>query len=150
MTEQMTVWRPQTDDCRWKDVPITQYKSDGTHFKDVTRQVLFDDPNLLCQLRYFEVAAGGYSTLERHEHMHAVMIIRGCGQALVDDELFAVGMHDLVTVPPMCWHQFRAAADEPLGFLCLVNVERDRPQLPGADDLAALRRLPMVADFIRV
>jgi hypothetical protein len=50
----------------------------------------------------------------------------------------------------MQWHQFRAAEDAPLGFLCVVATERDRPQLPGADDLAALRQNAKVADFIRV
>jgi hypothetical protein len=30
----------------------------------------------------------------------------------------------------MTWHQFRAAPDSPLGFLCLVAADRDRPQLP--------------------
>jgi hypothetical protein len=49
----------------------------------------------------------------------------------------------------MQWHQFRAAEDAPLGFLCLVAADRDRPQLPDADDLAALRQDAKVADFIR-
>ncbi len=50
----------------------------------------------------------------------------------------------------MTWHQFRATADEPLGFLCLVNVERDRPERPNADTLAALKADPRVAEFIRL
>jgi hypothetical protein len=33
----------------------------------------------------------------------------------------------------MTWHQFLADAGEPLGFLCMVPSERDRPQLPTAD-----------------
>jgi hypothetical protein len=49
----------------------------------------------------------------------------------------------------MTWHQFRAAEDAPLGFLCLVSSERDRPQLPSDEDLAALRRNPAIAAFIR-
>jgi hypothetical protein len=49
----------------------------------------------------------------------------------------------------MEWHQFRAAEDAPLGFLCLVAAERDRPQLPSPDDLAVLRQNVKVADFIR-
>ena len=49
----------------------------------------------------------------------------------------------------MTWHQFRAADDEPLGFLCLVNTDRDRPALPTEADLADLRRDPTVAAFIR-
>ena len=54
-------------------VDVLEYKRDrGAPFRDVTRQVLFDDPPLACQLRYFEVAPGGHTTLERHEHAHAV------------------------------------------------------------------------------
>jgi hypothetical protein len=55
-----------------------------------------------------------------------------------------------VSIPPMTWHQFRANLDQPLGFLCMVNAERDRPQLPTESDLEALRENPNVAAFIRV
>src|SRR5436309_1549846 len=81
------------------------------------------------------VAPAGYSTLERHEHAHAVMILRGAGQVLVGDEVFPVNTFDLVTVPPLTWHQFRAASESPLGFLCMVDAERDKSQLPSARDL---------------
>ena len=84
------------------------------------------------ELRYFEVAPGGFSTLERHEHMHAVLILRGRGHCLVGDEVKQLETRDLVTVPPMTWHQFRATTDEPLGFLCMVDAQRDKPQLPDA------------------
>lgn len=136
---------------RWEDVPVLAYKQvDSAPFRDVTRQVLFEDPALACQWRYFEVAPDGHTTLERHAHVHAVMIVRGRGECLVGDSIFPVDEHDLVKVPPLTWHQFRAPPDTPLGFLCLVNVERDRPQLPSADDLAALRSDPRRAEFIRV
>ena len=62
----------------------------------------------------------------------------------------AVAPFDLVEVPALTWHQFRATADLPLGFLCMVNSTRDRPQLPDADALAALRADPAIAAFIRV
>ena len=54
------------------------YKADGSHFAGITRQTLFEGGDgLACQLRYFEVAPGGWSSLERHHHAHAVMIVRG-------------------------------------------------------------------------
>ena len=135
---------------RWERVDLLAYKQEGSApFKDVTRQVLFDDPNLPTQLRYFEVAPGGHSTLEKHEHVHAVMILRGRGHCLVGDKVFEVDTQDLVHIPPSTWHQFRATSEAPLGFLCMVNAARDRPQLPGAADLEALQRMPEVADFIR-
>jgi len=133
----------------WQGVEILRYKAEGSApFKDITRQILFQDPTLACELRYFEVGASGYSTLERHEHTHAVMILHGRGRCLVGDRVFEVGEHDLVHIPPLTWHQFRAESDAPLGFLCMVNAERDRPQLPTEEDLRALRRDPEVAAFI--
>ena len=95
-------------------------------------------PDHATELRYFEIAAGGYSTLERHEHTHAVLILRGSGSVQIGSEVHALGEHDLVTVDPLTWHQFRAAPDSALGFLCLVARERDRPQLPGPYDMATL------------
>ena len=141
--------RPQTAVSRWDGVAELRYKAEGSApFRDITRQVLFQDPALACELRYFEMQPAGYSTLERHEHAHAVMIQRGEGRVLVGDRVFDVREHDLVHVPALTWHQFRAAQDAPLGFLCMVNAARDRPQLPSPDDLAALRALPEVAAFL--
>jgi quercetin dioxygenase-like cupin family protein len=136
---------------RWDEVPLMAYKDPGSApFRDVTRQVLFERDDLGCQLRYFEVAAGGHSTLERHHHVHGVMVLRGRGRALVGSTIHSLETHDLIEVPPMTWHQFRADADEPLGFLCMVNRERDRPVLPTGDDLVELRRDPTVGEFIRL
>lgn len=133
----------------WENTPVLAYKEGGP-YKDVTRQILFEGAESLpAQWRYFEVAPGGHSTLERHEHIHWVLILRGRGACLVGDEITDIAEHDLVEIQPMQWHQFRAAEDAPLGFLCLVAAERDRPQLPNADDLAALRRNVKIAEFIR-
>ncbi len=125
----------------WDGVEVRRYKEEGAApFKDVTRQVLFATPGLPCELRYFEVAPGGWTTLERHEHVHAVMVIRGRGQCLVGDRAYDIGLHDLVSVPPMHWHQFHATGEEPLGFLCMVTAERDRPQLPAEGEVEAISR----------
>ncbi len=48
----------------------------------------------------------------------------------------------------MTWHQFRATSNEPLGFLCLVNVERDRPILPNEEELAEMKKAGDVAKFL--
>jgi quercetin dioxygenase-like cupin family protein len=134
---------------RWREVDVLEYKRHGSApFRDVTRQVLFDDPALASQLRYFEVAPGGHTTLERHEHAHAVVVQKGAGRCLIGDKVYDLAEHDLVHVPALTWHQFRAGDDTPLGFLCMVNAVRDRPQLPSADDLARLRLDPGVAAFI--
>jgi quercetin dioxygenase-like cupin family protein len=146
-----TSHRPQIGAGRWRGVDVREYKAEGSApFREVTRQVLFDDPALASQLRYFEVAAGGHTTLERHEHAHAVIVHRGAGRCLIGERIYELGEHDLVHVPALAWHQFRAGAAAPLGFLCMVNAVRDRPQLPGAVDLARLRADPDIAAFIAV
>ena len=141
----------QTDPFRWEGVPVLPYKEEGTHFKGITRQVLFEAAEGLgAQLRYFEIEPGGHSTLERHDHVHSVMVIRGCGQCLVDTEIHDLRVNDLVYVPARNWHQFRANCGEPLGFLCLVRSDRDEPERPDKAALAALRADPTVGAFIRV
>ncbi|MBN9563361.1 MAG: cupin domain-containing protein [Alphaproteobacteria bacterium] len=141
--------RESRPDYRWAGVDHMPYKEEGSApFKAISRQVLFAEQQLGCELRYFEMAAGGYSTLERHEHVHAVMILRGRGRCLLGEEVREVGPRDLVTIPSWTWHQFRATEGEPLGFLCMVNAERDRPQLPSEQELATLKTVPQVAEFL--
>jgi mannose-6-phosphate isomerase-like protein (cupin superfamily) len=145
-----TPHRAAHPDHRWDGVTLMPYKEDDRAlFKSITRQVLFSDPELDGELRYFEVAANGFSTLERHEHMHAVLILRGRGHCLVGNEIKSLETRDLVTVPPMTWHQFRADKGEPLGFLCMVNARRDKPQLPSPSELAHLKADPAIAAFLQ-
>jgi quercetin dioxygenase-like cupin family protein len=149
VTGDRMIHRRARGDYRWQGVDELPYKEDGRAlFRSITRQVLFSDPGMAGELRYFEVAPGGFSTLERHEHPHAVLILRGCGHCLVGREVRALATRDLVTVPPMTWHQFRATSSEPLGFLCMVNAVRDKPQTPCADELAELMGDPEVAAFL--
>jgi quercetin dioxygenase-like cupin family protein len=143
------VVRKAVEPGRWQRVQILNYKKEGeAPFEGVTRQVLFEDAGG-AQWRYFEVAPKGHTTLERHEHTHAVMILHGGGRCLVGDQVYDVSERDLVCVPPLTWHQFRASDDTALGFLCLVSRERDRPQLPTEEQMAKLCADPVLAAFIR-
>lgn len=135
---------------RWENIPLLAYKEDGNCFKDITRQILFEGAaDIPCQLRYFEVASGGHSTLEHHEHLHLVVIARGEGHVLIGEKIHSVREHDVMMIPSHTWHQFRATSDKPLGFYCIVNTERDRPVRPNEDDLKSLCRKPEIAAFIR-
>ena len=136
---------------RWEGVAVEAYKAAGEPFRGVTRQVLFGpDAGGRSELRYFEVEAGGWTTLERHAHVHQVLVLCGRGRALVGDRLVDLAPLDALEVPAKSWHQLRAAEDEALGFLCLVDRERDRPERPAPEDLAALRARPELAEFLRV
>jgi len=90
-----TTHRATKGNYRWQGVEVLPYKEDDRAlFKTITRQVLFSDPELTGELRYFEVAPGGFSTLERHRHMHAVLVLRGRGHCLVGSEVKRLAPHD--------------------------------------------------------
>jgi mannose-6-phosphate isomerase-like protein (cupin superfamily) len=145
-----TIHRSASKNFRWEGVDVLPYKEDERAlFKSITRQTLFSDADLDGELRYFEMAVGGFSTLERHEHMHAVLILRGRGHCLVGREVRPIETRDLITVPAMTWHQFRATEGEALGFLCMVNARRDKPQLPTEAEVADLESDPRIAAFLR-
>src|SRR5258707_11640164 len=94
-------------DYRWEGVEELPYKEDDRAlFKSITRQVLFSDPELQSELRYFEMAARGFSSLERHQHMHEVLILRGRGHCLVCREVKPVETRDLLHVPAITLHPF--------------------------------------------
>src|SRR3954464_3512902 len=87
--------RAATADFGWENVEQRPYKEDERAlYKTITRQVLFSDPEMAGELRYFEVAPGGFSTLERHAHMHGVLILRGSGHCLVGDEVKSLSTND--------------------------------------------------------
>lgn len=134
----------------WDSISVLAYKDREGPFKDVTRQIRFEAQlELSCQVRYFEVGAGGHSTLERHRHAHFVVVIRGEGEALIGDQIHQLLDKDVVLVPSNSWHQFRATQGKPLGFLGIVNGERDKPVLPTPEELGMMRRSSDVAAFIR-
>lgn len=141
---------PQDEPYRWSGVVEHEYKeSDGT-FLDVSRRVLCrDDDGQGVEVRYFEVGPGGHTTLEKHEHTHIVIPLRGRGHALVHDRVVPIEMHDVIYVPSWSWHQFRADAGDYLGMLCTVPIDRDRPTLPTSAELEALRNDPVIMEFIR-
>lgn len=119
-------------DFTWEGVDLEAYKSTTETWRGITRRELIGKrgESTRFHVRYFEIEPGGYSTLERHEHEHAVIPLRGRGEVQFGCYIYSVGPGDVVYVGPDDAHQFRNPddAEEPFGFLCLVNAERDRPQ----------------------
>jgi len=128
VTEGSRVLRFQPE-FRWQGVPVADYKSSADHWAGVSRMVLVGDAGEKThfQLRYFEIAPGGFSSLEHHEHEHAVFVVRGQGEVQLGDQVYQVGFGDTIYVAPQEAHQFRNPRQEPFGFLCVVDAERDRP-----------------------
>ncbi len=139
---------------RWEGVPERDYKPSaleerGMQWQGLTRHTLVDhrERPTTFDLRYFEIAPGGFSSLEKHEHAHVVVVLRGAGRALVGDEVVELAPHDALLVPPLAPHRWVNAGDGPFGFLCPVDGERDRPQPVDDAEWEALRADPATAPF---
>jgi len=124
----------------WDGVEKKLYKTDTTNFKGVTRYSLLGESDyeweLNMQTRYFEVEAGGYTSLEFHRHPHSVVVIRGSGSVVLGNEVHLLGLHDVVFISPETLHQFHADQGESLGFICIVDRYRDKPMVPTSDQVA--------------
>jgi quercetin dioxygenase-like cupin family protein len=77
-------------------------------------------------VRYFRVAAGARTALERHPHDHGVVIEHGRARVTVGEERHELGPGDVVYVAGDELHCFEALGDEPLGFICVVPAARRR------------------------
>jgi quercetin dioxygenase-like cupin family protein len=114
----------------WPATPPQLYKVGGEAFCEVNRRVLLGPAvgdALAFEVRYFEVAPGGWTSFEHHEHPHAVLVLAGRGEVRLPDGSQPIAPFDVVYVAPGEPHQFRADAAERLGILCIVDAERDRP-----------------------
>jgi len=114
---------------RWQGVPVNDYKQPAEHWQKVTRMLLVGgrDEATGFHVRYFEIAPGGFTSLEQHVHEHAVVVLRGRGQVQLGDAVHDLSFGDTVYVAPREPHQFRNPSPEPFGFLCIVDAERDQP-----------------------
>jgi quercetin dioxygenase-like cupin family protein len=115
----------------WDGIEREPYKETTETWRGISRLELLGKrgESTGFHLRYFEIAPGGYSTLEKHEHEHVVVPLRGRGEARFGCFIHRVGPGDVVYVAPGDPHQFRnpTEAEEPFGFLCIVSAERDVP-----------------------
>jgi quercetin dioxygenase-like cupin family protein len=137
----------------WAGLDREAYKPEGSNFRAVTRQVLLGEGDgegdLNSVTRYYEIEPGGYSSLERHQHPHTVVILRGVGRVILEDRITQIRPYDCVYVAPNCLHQFLAMESEPLGFLCIVDRERDTGKPASEEDVARLQSNPALAGLFR-
>ncbi len=139
------------DKFSWKGVERKDYKTDGHNFKDIHRYTLLSDehPELNSETRYFEIQPGGYSSLEYHRHPHSVIIIRGKGHVILNNEISEISAFDVVYISPDTIHQFHADDGAELGFICIVDRYRDRPAVPSDEKIRSMIDSEEVLDKIR-
>ena len=113
----------------WEGLDILPYKDVPGSHQGVIRQNLLKEGDTDFEVRYFEVAPGGFTSFEKHEHEHFVVVLRGKGEVRLGDEIAEIEGMDLVRVSGSVPHQFRNTGDEPFGILCVVDRVRDKPTL---------------------
>ncbi len=139
---------------RWQGLVARAYKEHtgdepGMGWRGVLRFDIGRPPVVPAQfaLRYFEIEPEGYSSLEKHTHIHLVVAVRGRGKALVGTRLIEMKPLDIVYVPPEVPHRWLNPYSEPFGFLCVVDAERDRPRPVSQAEWELLRSHPETAPW---
>ena len=117
-------------DWNWEGRDSSPYKDAGDlTFRGVRRVELVGrfGERTRSDLRYFEVEPGGHTSLEKHVHTHVVIGARGEGVLLLGGRRMPLRHLDVACVGPMEAHQLRNETEEPFGFFCVVDHDRDRP-----------------------
>ena len=112
--------------------PVAYKAANDLPFRDVSRTELIGTAGeqTAFDLRYFEIGPGGHSSLEKHVHTHVVIGARGEGTLIRGGTRVTVKPFDIAYVPPLQVHQLTNESSEPVGFFCIVDHDRDRPQKP--------------------
>ena len=139
---------------RWVGIDPTDYKPGGgaergMGWNGITRHALGDPagPSSAFALRYFELAPGGYSSFEKHRHVHLIVALRGRGRGVFPDAVIDLEPFDALYVAPLEPHRWVNDGEEPFGFLCPVDAARDRPAPLGDAEWEALRANPVTAPY---
>ncbi len=117
--------------CKWSGIKTERYKQKDGGWSDISRSVLIGNrgESAKFHLRYFEITAGGFSSMERHRHEHVVVCIKGKGRVVIGEKSHLIKHLDTVYIAPNTVHQLSNPYDEPFGFFCIVNAKRDKPKL---------------------
>ncbi|MBF0344184.1 MAG: cupin domain-containing protein [Nitrospirae bacterium] len=121
---------PFCADFSWTGRPPRLYKDDDSlPFRHITRHELIGryGEGTRFDVRYFQIEPGGYSSFERHVHIHVIICIRGEGILIIGDNRYALRPFDVAYVPPLKPHQLSNGSSAPFGFFCIVDHKRDKP-----------------------
>ncbi len=113
----------------WEGLQKGIYKPEGYNFSHVLRTELYvpSEGEAGFDVRYFEIEQGGYSSFERHKHIHFVIGVRGRGELRINEEWQTLTPNSIALIPQNCPHQLRNNNKDVFGFYCIVDHERDEP-----------------------
>jgi len=135
----------------WSEVEKESYKEGVGSWCGIDRNTLIGNrgESAKFHLRYFEIAPGGNSSLEKHVHEHVVICARGAGRAVVGDTVHEMAPMDVLYIAPDAPHQLINPGQEPFGFFCIVDSDRDRPRELDSEDMERLDASPKTKGVYR-
>ncbi len=108
------------DQFKWEGVEAIPLDIEG--IQSAAKHILIGDkegaPNSI--MRYFSLAPGGHSKMERHPQEHEVLVVQGKGKVRIGDNDFTVNLFDAVFIESNELHQFSNPFDHPFGFICVI------------------------------
>jgi len=113
--------------CHYSEVPAEVF---GDEAPGVTIRWIIDekrDAAPTYALRVIEVAPGGHTPDHTHAFEHENFVIEGKGRVQINGEWHAVGVGDVIFVPPSTQHTYVNTGDTPFKFLCGIPVSRLMP-----------------------
>lgn len=113
----------------WPDVVRSRYKDEPGTWVGVSRRVFTEDLPCRFEARCFEIEPAGFTSFERHAHTHLVLVLEGSGRVRLGDAWHPIGPLDVIRVDPHQPHRFSNDGSVPLRILCIVDRERDRPEV---------------------
>jgi ribulose-bisphosphate carboxylase large chain len=118
-------------DMTWRGVENEPYKTVTGAWSNIVRRVLVGTRGETAKfhVRYFEIAPGGSSSLERHKHEHVVICVKGEGMVRTGRAKRMMRFMDTLYISPDTVHQLTNPFKMPFGFLCIVNARRDKPRV---------------------
>lgn len=114
-------------DGRWHGIKSIPYKDKKGNWAFIERFPLIKSDSIKFEVRYFEIAPGGCSSLEYHNHSHVVICLKGKGKVRLGGKYHVLKYLDILYIAPNEIHQLSNPYKEPFGFLCIVDSERDKP-----------------------
>lgn len=145
------------DDFNWDEIPVIDYKkaNEGTKskvtFHNITRQnIITKEDDVDFEVRLFECGPEGFSTLEKHRHVHIVMIARGSGKVIIGENIYDARPFDYFIIPAWQPHQLINTGKGPFSFFCTVNAKRDAFKLLSKEEIELLRKNKEIDRWIRL
>lgn len=112
---------------KWLGIKSIPYKDKSENWAFIERFPLIMSNSIKFELRYFEIAPEGCSSLEYHNHAHVVICVKGKGKLRAGKKNRILKYLDIAYIAPNEIHQLLNPFKEPFGFLCIVDSERDKP-----------------------